>query len=334
VGKDVNEYIEIHQSAGQLLGMRDFTEIHFFDYPIGNVPYKVVNISQMTLCTTSNISEKFYGYKFPLNEDFADSGRVVLLATGWRTDTIAVYTYNSAGIKMEDKYQSSPFTKFFSAYEDNSTPIGYSLNFCGGYLDSNWQPSIIIATLDTVNACIKQYLPVQLYNFTAVSKQNEVLLSWQTTTEENNNHFDLERSEDGKLFKSIGKIKAITQKIATKSYTFIDKNPNYLNHYRLKQVDNDGKYSYSPLLFVKQENAIPFSILYNYSENQHLKLQISRLSVKGNFVMHNFIGKKILELEAKMGTQFLDVSKLVAGTYLLTLYMENGAAFTKTFIKK
>ncbi|MEQ8904342.1 T9SS type A sorting domain-containing protein [Ekhidna sp.] len=87
-------------------------------------------------------------------------------------------------------------------------------------------------------------LPVELLYFNATPK-NGVSLSWATATEINNDHFIIERSEDGSHFYEIGKVDGNGDSNETIEYTFTDKFAFApVEYYRLKQVDFDGQFEY------------------------------------------------------------------------------------------
>jgi hypothetical protein len=90
-------------------------------------------------------------------------------------------------------------------------------------------------------------LPVQLLNFTANNEQNQyVSLAWQTAMEENNDHFEVERSTDATHFEKIITVKAVGNSSVLQSYSTADNIPvKGINFYRLKQIDSDGRLSYS-----------------------------------------------------------------------------------------
>lgn len=71
----------------------------------------------------------------------------------------------------------------------------------------------------------------------------------------NTSHFETERSNDGNVFRKIGIIHA-AYNIGTHYYNFTDNTPALgINYYRLKQVDKDARYTYSPdgkIIFEKQ----------------------------------------------------------------------------------
>lgn len=102
----------------------------------------------------------------------------------------------------------------------------------------------------TISEICESVLPVNLLEFNAGRVESGVLLKWVTVSEQNNKVFEVERSNTGKSWKNIGFVKA--QNNGTSSaklyYTFTDNKPvNGQNLYRLKQIDLDGKFAYSPM---------------------------------------------------------------------------------------
>lgn len=98
-------------------------------------------------------------------------------------------------------------------------------------------------------------LPVKYLDFSATKASNQINLNWSTASEQNNDYFSIERSEDGLSFDAIGKVAGFGNSSAKVDYTFIDENPlNGTSYYRLKQVDFDGKVEYSSIISVKSEN--------------------------------------------------------------------------------
>ncbi len=88
-----------------------------------------------------------------------------------------------------------------------------------------------------------QPLPVSMLNFECLMlNERQVKVSWQTAIEINVSHFNVQRSLDGLLFNTVGKVYA---KGASK-YSFIDnKNLSGVIYYRLEIVDKNGALSYS-----------------------------------------------------------------------------------------
>lgn len=173
--------------------------------------------------------------------------------------------------------------------------------------------------------------PINLSNFSSKTVQNKVELNWQTLTETDNKYFEIERSIDAKKFVSISKI--LSKKTNnTNNYNFIDEKPNYLNHYRLKQVDNDGKFTYSKILFVKMPTANPLVIGINpVKDFVQIKISLEDNKLK-EILLFDLYGKKIKTYKAKQGSQQINIQGLAAGKYLLCLQTTNGEIYKQQIV--
>ena len=159
-------------------------------------------------------------------------------------------------------------------------------------------------------------LPVELLNFTTTPLSKTVELSWQTATERNASHFDLERSNNGKTFAKIGQVKANDNSVTLKSYSFIDETPfNGLNYYRLRQIDNDGKETLSKVVSISRSNSTKLKTYPNPVSNT-----LSVENTEGeNFQILNLLGQQVLGGKA---AQRIDVSALPKGSYVLKVGSE------------
>jgi hypothetical protein len=100
----------------------------------------------------------------------------------------------------------------------------------------------------------KPPLGVKMLSFTAVLKNNKALLNWETASEENSNHFIIERSTDGTQFMDNGTVKAQGNSSQNNSYSFIDDlntNQSKVLYYRLRSVDIDGSFEYTNTRIVR-----------------------------------------------------------------------------------
>jgi hypothetical protein len=95
-------------------------------------------------------------------------------------------------------------------------------------------------------------VPVRFLSFSAVRHNSEVLLSWITTDESNNHGFVIERAHAGtEVWKEAGFVPAAPSSGRQHSYTWIDSHaPATALQYRLRQIDTDGRFDYSPVLNV------------------------------------------------------------------------------------
>ncbi|WP_265990957.1 hypothetical protein [Larkinella insperata] len=106
-------------------------------------------------------------------------------------------------------------------------------------------------------------LPVRLVSFQGQVRENNVVLNWETASEENSERFDLERSTDALEFERIGQQPAVGTSQARQFYTFTDENPQPgMNYYRLHQVDYDGQFENSKPIAVEFKPADAYLKVY------------------------------------------------------------------------
>jgi hypothetical protein len=101
-------------------------------------------------------------------------------------------------------------------------------------------------------------LPLQLTAFNGRIDNVDARLSWKTESEENTREFLVERSTDGRHYTTAGSVPAANAH-GVHQYSFTDRNVDKLGasviYYRLKQVDMDGKSTYSRVLTLPVEQA-------------------------------------------------------------------------------
>ena len=94
-------------------------------------------------------------------------------------------------------------------------------------------------------------LPIELIYFESKVKEQSIYLQWATAHEESNSYFSIERKNRMFAFQELGRIEGQGTTYETHNYTFTDPHPAPgANYYRLKQVDYDGRFSYSPVVSV------------------------------------------------------------------------------------
>ncbi|MBZ0198818.1 MAG: S8 family peptidase [Ignavibacteriaceae bacterium] len=116
-------------------------------------------------------------------------------------------------------------------------------------------------------------LPVELVSFNATVNKNIVELNWATATEKNNLGFEIQRAiiKDGDILSSndnwviIGFVKGIGTTITRQAYSYVDKSNNSGKyHYRLKQIDFDGTFTFSETLEANLNSLMEFKLNQNY----------------------------------------------------------------------
>lgn len=104
----------------------------------------------------------------------------------------------------------------------------------------------------------KLILPLSLLSFSAQQQQSNVLLNWQTANETNLSHFNIQRSNNGNNFTTIGTTKANNK--SSNEYSFTDDlktntQPTNTIYYRIEAVDLDGKKTYSEIKSFNIQNS-------------------------------------------------------------------------------
>jgi hypothetical protein len=115
-------------------------------------------------------------------------------------------------------------------------------------------------TLDVLNP-----LPVSLLTFTGTAVQQDVKLEWSTASESNNKGFEIQRSMDAGKWIGVGFIAGAGNSQVKQTYAYTDRNrPAGKFFYRLKQVDIDGRFTFSNILAIDVNGKLGFELQQNY----------------------------------------------------------------------
>lgn len=170
-------------------------------------------------------------------------------------------------------------------------------------------------------------LPVELVFFKAEKLQDQALLTWQTASELNNDLFEIEHSTDGSSFQPIGKVKGAGTTQEVRDYSFLHRQPAAgINYYRLRQVDLDGRFEYTPirtLSFDREATERPEILLFPNPATTYLMIaQPDDHLVSWDARLFDVQGK-MLERFSLRETQYrLDLSTRPPGIY--HLHLTNG----------
>jgi hypothetical protein len=102
----------------------------------------------------------------------------------------------------------------------------------------------------TINATNAYPLPIKLKDFLATREVNGNRLNWVTVQEDHNAYFEIQRSTDGRTFEGIDRVPGELYSVSEKNYTYLDTRPPLHGYYRLKQVDWDGRFTFSNVVEV------------------------------------------------------------------------------------
>ncbi len=186
-------------------------------------------------------------------------------------------------------------------------------------------------------------LPVKLISFTVSPVSDGNLLNWVTSTEINNEKFEIERSVNGIDFIKVGQVDGSGNSNQIIKYSFIDRDEETRTlvsvYYRLKQIDFNGKSDYSDIIKVSKINLLEVAKPI-VSPNPFLnQIQIVLPNSSSDFVnlkITSMNGVSVLETSLLLGkSNNIDVNTeiLNPGIYILSVN-NNGIVTNYKVLKK
>ena len=175
-------------------------------------------------------------------------------------------------------------------------------------------------------------LPVELVSFTVKKKDNkDVIAEWKTVFEQNTSHFEIEVAKgntdyQNRRFVKIGEVVSPGNSNTERTYSFTDTEigKTGVHYYRLKIVDRDNTFVYSPVRPVVFNDDIQWQVypnpsggIYNfiYQLNQRETVSLKVYDVNGKLVKQmSFIGNGFIQ-KAQID---LKSAKFAPGIYLLS----------------
>ncbi len=201
--------------------------------------------------------------------------------------------------------------------DDGGSLTGWGLTFCVG------QPTPF---------------PVKWLTFTGRKNENNtVLLQWSTASEINNDHFEIERSSNGIEYNLIGKMNAATGG-GEQQYLYNDNKPNYgVNYYRLKQLDKDGKFTYSKIVkVIVSKSGIKYLVYPNPTVDKsivRILTDMNNVTIRLNDALGKVIYKKTITV-VKAGEEIeIPVKGFGKGVYVLSINTDNSSHIEKVMVQ-
>jgi aryl-phospho-beta-D-glucosidase BglC (GH1 family) len=182
--------------------------------------------------------------------------------------------------------------------------------------DNTWQTPSLMGTVILKGT---SPLPVTLLDFNIFDQGNSTLVSWTTSSEVDNDHFELERSDDGINFVLIATIKGTGNSSSIAEYEYNDNKP-WLGqvYYRLKQVDINGDYKYSGLRELSGRSG-EIKVSPNPA-NDEISIEFYTTS-EATMIIYDMLGKEILKDVFVVGQtrRSYNISSLPDGIYVMII---------------
>ncbi|MCA8831426.1 beta strand repeat-containing protein [Hymenobacter pini] len=262
-------------------------------FPADNSIRRVSRIRYYTLTTGSGAT--FNNATITLTfgpDDQVDNGNFLRIAQGVGTSWVNLSGNTSF---------TSTTPPYFSGSIQSSQPFSTGGDF-------------VLASTQLSQAAGNNPLPVTLISFSAERRGQAVLVNWATAIEKNNASFEVLRSNDGKSFQVISRVKGQGTTNSSSTYTFIDNAAlNGLTYYQLRQVDLDGTATLSSVVVVAAELQATF-----YPNPSNTSITLPAIDGGVEYQIYSVTGKAVASGKSA-GNATVDVQSIPAGVYILEL---------------
>lgn len=280
-----------------------------FEFPVGdNGFWEPLSVSNLSASTT--ITAEYLESTPPNNTTLKspDPNGDLLAVSGleyWEVTTSADVTADLT-LYWKDDNRSE-------IYDPTSLSVAHSLgteweNYGNdGFTQNSPEGSITVANIGIQSVNPVEYftfgtesalntLPVRLVRFSGAPKNQTIEIQWETTYEQNNDFFELQKSIDGDQFDVIGVVNGLNNGDVVSTYNYIDYAPvNGIQYYRIRQVDFNGDYDYSKTILIKfsgNNTGQPY-IFPNPSSGDYINIKIPGNEILLSVHILDKLGKRI-----------------------------------------
>lgn len=235
-------------------------------------------------------------------------------------------------------------THLLTSGSDALDIIPNGTNDCGGTVSTDQRgvtrPSNTNCDAGSVEGTIN--LPVEWVTFMAKSTQSEILLSWVTATEFNNDGFEVQWSISNgfnslERWQTLDFIKGAGTAFDTRTYYFKHKNPRPgSNYYRLKQMDYDGSYKYSSVVSVDLTNhhLSNLKIFPNPVQNNQFTLYLPEIDMEqATLEIFNTVGQLVQTEVLTHSETVIRTDNLPTGMYWFSVDVNGQRSIEKVIVE-
>jgi hypothetical protein len=170
-------------------------------------------------------------------------------------------------------------------------------------------------------------LPVNFVSVRATKRASNIEVEWKLATEQNIRHYEVEKSNDGRLFSKMATVAATANNGNTATYTTTDVAPNIgINFYRVKAVSSSNATMYSAVVKVnlQKDNAV-ITLYPNPAKGGQVNIQLTN-QPEGEYAIQliNNLGQVVytrsIDHHGGFATQTIKVGSAVAkGIYQMVI---------------
>jgi hypothetical protein len=268
----------------------------------------------------------------PLNTTVSGNVRANDIDPENNTQTITTQTTTITGKGTLTLASNGDYT--FVPVSGFNGPVNFPYQVC-----DNGAPSVCAAATLYLLVFPSASLPLDLLSFQAVSDNGDVKLIWTTANQDNVNRFELERAPlSSGSYSVIGTVPANTERSGTYSFTDLQAN-RFMDrgYYRLKMVDNDGRFRYSRTILVNTGGSVTTTLQPNVvPAGQPVMLYVSgtqnQRSYRADLISAN--GQVLQTVKGVSGSyQRFDTYSLKKGVYIIRIIRPAGVVTEKLVVQ-
>lgn len=235
-----------------------------------------------------------------------------------------------------DDYSTIPVSQFTMTYDAVNDLNGISENdLQAQYWDGNSWVLPVVGMSDPVNDNVNSIphvnqnapwvlvnrlspLPIELYNlYVHCNDNNSVKLEWSTVSETNNDYFVLWKSYDGINFENIGQVDGAGNSNSYLEYEFLynEYNTEKTIYYKLQQVDYDGNFSYSDIIYLDCIEENSYVIVPNPSKDGYF--HVYGTVPEDRILIFDMIGKECNKENLEKGCYSILVNNKFVGKLIV-----------------
>jgi hypothetical protein len=235
------------------------------------------------------------------------------------------YTAYDKTTQAQVFYRVDNSTTPWTAGNTNTAPPPYSIT-----------QTLVATRKEFILGASASALPIQLLGFDAICNNNTAVLTWSSANEINNDHYTIERTQDGMNYETVATVKGAGNSDHELSYSYTDNTPlPGISYYRLSQTDFDGTTTeLKTIVFVpcsddQSINAYAYNntinTLINYTGTSSVPYKLMLMDALGRIVItknYNVVpGLNVFKLPANQPT----------GIYLIRLE-GNSTSYTRKVV--
>lgn len=316
---DVGEFVEIYIPVDGCT-----YEVEFYNGSNGTI----YGTTDAYTCTASNCTNGAPGCVFDIYYEGIQNGSpdgLALIQICGGVSTVIEFLSYEGTLTANNGTAMGMTSTDIGTQETSSTPIGHSIAINNG-LGADPAPATPAICPDDVA------LAIDLLDFSATVKENQVSLDWSTRSESNNDYFMVEHSLDGRTFEAVEKIDGAGTTTMINDYTFeYQETKKGAHYYRIQQVDFNGTSSYSQIeeIFIENNNTISIhptlvdqDITVNVGSELNTDAQINIFDATGQIVFEAIVSKHDTN-------KTLNIADLNTGTYFIIINADGQLHSTK-----